>query len=124
MSMGLLGTTIDLHGGGSDLIFPHHECERAQSEAATGTTFVRHWMHCGMVACGGTKMSKSLRNLVFIGELAKIASYMLRGSYLRYNVGHAFPVFEFAPACGVCEAMRVWAVGVGLGTDSRGAAAE
>jgi L-cysteine:1D-myo-inositol 2-amino-2-deoxy-alpha-D-glucopyranoside ligase len=40
-----LGTTIDLHGGGSDLIFPHHECERAQSEAATGEPFVRHWMH-------------------------------------------------------------------------------
>ena len=42
-----LGTTIDLHGGGSDLIFPHHECERAQSEAATGEPFVRHWMHTG-----------------------------------------------------------------------------
>ena len=72
MSMGLLGTTIDLHGGGSDLIFPHHECERAQSEAATGTTFVRHWMHCGMVAYEGAKMSKSLGNLVFVSELAKI----------------------------------------------------
>ncbi|MYH88048.1 MAG: cysteine--tRNA ligase [Acidimicrobiaceae bacterium] len=73
MSMGLLGAGIDLHGGGSDLIFPHHECERAQSEAATGTTFVRHWMHCGMVAYEGTKMSKSLGNLVFVSELAKLA---------------------------------------------------
>ena len=69
----MLGTTIDLHGGGSDLIFPHHECERAQSEAATGTTFVRHWMHCGMVAYEGTKMSKSLGNLAFVSELAKLA---------------------------------------------------
>jgi L-cysteine:1D-myo-inositol 2-amino-2-deoxy-alpha-D-glucopyranoside ligase len=45
-----LGTTIDLHGGGSDLIFPHHECEAAQSEAATGEPFVRHWMHQAMVS--------------------------------------------------------------------------
>jgi L-cysteine:1D-myo-inositol 2-amino-2-deoxy-alpha-D-glucopyranoside ligase len=73
MSMGIFGETIDLHGGGSDLIFPHHECERAQSEAATGTTFVRHWMHTGMVAYEGTKMSKSLGNLVFVSELSKVA---------------------------------------------------
>ena len=48
-----LGTTIDLHGGGTDLIFPHHECERAQSEAATGEPFVRHWMHTAMVYMDG-----------------------------------------------------------------------
>ena len=66
-----LGTTIDLHGGGSDLIFPHHECEAAQSEAVTGEPFVRHWMHTGMVGLGGTKMSKSLGNLVFISDLLK-----------------------------------------------------
>ena len=64
-----LGTTIDLHGGGSDLIFPHHECERAQSEAATGEPFVRHWMHGPMVFMDGKKMSKSLGNLVFIDKL-------------------------------------------------------
>ena len=66
-----LGTTIDLHGGGSDLIFPHHECEAAQSESATGETFVRHWLHTPMVRLGGTKMSKSLGNLVFISDLLK-----------------------------------------------------
>ncbi|HET7488175.1 MAG TPA: cysteine--tRNA ligase [Acidimicrobiales bacterium] len=66
-----LGTTIDLHGGGSDLIFPHHECEAAQSEAATGEPFVRHWMHVGMVGLGGQKMSKSLGNLVFVSDLLK-----------------------------------------------------
>jgi L-cysteine:1D-myo-inositol 2-amino-2-deoxy-alpha-D-glucopyranoside ligase len=66
-----LGETIDLHGGGSDLIFPHHECETAQSEAATGSPFVRHWMHGGMVRLGGTKMSKSLGNLVFVHDLLK-----------------------------------------------------
>jgi len=66
-----LGTTIDLHGGGTDLIFPHHECEAAQSEAATGEPFVRHWMHVGMVGLGGEKMSKSLGNLVFVSDLLK-----------------------------------------------------
>jgi L-cysteine:1D-myo-inositol 2-amino-2-deoxy-alpha-D-glucopyranoside ligase len=66
-----LGTTIDLHGGGSDLIFPHHECEAAQSEAATGERFVRHWMHQAMVRMDGEKMSKSLGNLVFVHDLAK-----------------------------------------------------
>lgn len=64
-----LGTTIDLHGGGTDLIFPHHECERAQSEAATGEQFVKHWMHVAMVFMDGHKMSKSLGNLVFIDKL-------------------------------------------------------
>ncbi|HLN15464.1 MAG TPA: cysteine--tRNA ligase [Acidimicrobiales bacterium] len=66
-----LGTTLDLHGGGRDLVFPHHECERAQSEAVTGRTFVRHWLHAGLVGLGGTKMSKSLGNLVFVGDLLK-----------------------------------------------------
>jgi L-cysteine:1D-myo-inositol 2-amino-2-deoxy-alpha-D-glucopyranoside ligase len=66
-----LGTTIDLHGGGSDLIFPHHECEAAQSEAATGELFVRHWMHYGVVRLGDEKMSKSLGNLVFVSDLLK-----------------------------------------------------
>jgi L-cysteine:1D-myo-inositol 2-amino-2-deoxy-alpha-D-glucopyranoside ligase len=66
-----LGTTIDLHGGGADLVFPHHECEAAQSEAATGEPFVRHWMHQAMVSLGGRKMSKSLGNLVFVSDLVK-----------------------------------------------------
>ncbi len=66
-----LGTTIDLHGGGSDLIFPHHESERAQSEAATGEPFVRHWMHTALIGKDGAKMSKSLGNLVFVDALRK-----------------------------------------------------
>ncbi len=66
-----LGTTIDLHGGGSDLIFPHHECEAAQSRAATGEPLVRHWMHQAMVRMDGEKMSKSLGNLVFVSDLAQ-----------------------------------------------------
>ncbi len=71
LAMRELGTTIDLHGGGSDLIFPHHECEAAQSEAATGEPFVRHWMHQAMVRMDGEKMSKSLGNLVFVSELRR-----------------------------------------------------
>ena len=71
LAMRELAPTIDLHGGGTDLIFPHHECEAAQSEAATGQPFVRHWMHVGMVGLGGTKMSKSLGNLVFVSDLLK-----------------------------------------------------
>ncbi len=66
-----LGTTIDLHGGGTDLIYPHHECERAQSEAATGQPFVRHWMHVAMVWMDGHKMSKSRGNLVFVDALRR-----------------------------------------------------
>ncbi len=66
-----LGDTIDLHGGGADLIFPHHECEAAQSESATGKPFVRHWLHQAMVRMDGEKMSKSLGNLVFVSELRK-----------------------------------------------------
>jgi L-cysteine:1D-myo-inositol 2-amino-2-deoxy-alpha-D-glucopyranoside ligase len=66
-----LGTTIDLHGGGADLIFPHHECEMAQSEAATGEQFVKHWMHTALISMDGEKMSKSLGNLVFVDELLK-----------------------------------------------------
>ncbi len=66
-----LGETIDVHGGGRDLVFPHHECETAQSESVTGTEFVRHWLHVGVVGLRGQKMSKSLGNLVFVGDLLK-----------------------------------------------------
>lgn len=63
------GETIDLHGGGTDLVFPHHECETAQSEATTGQIFVRHWLHQAMVMLDGKKMSKSRGNLVFVSTL-------------------------------------------------------
>jgi L-cysteine:1D-myo-inositol 2-amino-2-deoxy-alpha-D-glucopyranoside ligase len=64
-----LGETLDVHGGGRDLVFPHHECETAQSESVTGRPFVRHWLHIGLVGLDGTKMSKSLGNLVFVRDL-------------------------------------------------------
>ena len=68
-----LGETLDVHGGGRDLVFPHHECEAAQSESVTGAPFVKHWMHVGLVALDGTKMSKSLGNLIFVEQLVERA---------------------------------------------------
>ena len=73
MAMHEHGPTIDLHGGGTDLIFPHHECEIAQSESLTGKPFVTHWLHSAMVNYEGEKMSKSLGNLVFVDDLLKRA---------------------------------------------------
>jgi cysteinyl-tRNA synthetase len=66
MATRYLGDTFDIHGGGTDLIFPHHECEIAQSEADTGKTFARYWLHNGMVNFGAEKMSKSLGNTLTI----------------------------------------------------------
>jgi cysteinyl-tRNA synthetase len=63
MSMAYLGQTFDIHTGGIDLIFPHHQDELAQSEAATGETFVHYWLHCAHLQMGGQKMSKSLGNI-------------------------------------------------------------
>ena len=69
MAMEILGETIDLHGGGADLIFPHHENEIAQSEAATGKAFVRHWFHVSHLLVENRKMSKSLGNLYTLDDV-------------------------------------------------------
>ncbi|MGZ3524424.1 MAG: cysteine--tRNA ligase [Thermodesulfobacteriota bacterium] len=71
MSQKYLGETFDIHGGGRDLIFPHHENEIAQSEAATGKPFVRYWIHNGFVNINKEKMSKSLGNILTIREILK-----------------------------------------------------
>ncbi|MGH7299771.1 MAG: cysteine--tRNA ligase [Candidatus Rokuibacteriota bacterium] len=71
MAIHYLGETFDLHGGGEDLIFPHHECEIAQAEGATGKPFVRYWLHNGLLNLGAEKMSKSLGNTLTIRELVK-----------------------------------------------------
>jgi len=79
MSMKYLGETFDIHGGGKDLIFPHHENEIAQSEAATGHPFARYWLHNGFVNINAEKMSKSLGNFFTIREvLEKYDSEVLR----------------------------------------------
>jgi cysteinyl-tRNA synthetase len=69
MNLAELGEQIDIHGGGNDLIFPHHENEIAQTESLTGKPFARYWVHNGMLQLGGEKMSKSLGNIVSIKEL-------------------------------------------------------
>jgi cysteinyl-tRNA synthetase len=71
MAMRYLGEAFDLHGGGQDLTFPHHECEIAQSEAATGKPFARYWLHNGLVNLGSEKMSKSLGNILTIEGLLR-----------------------------------------------------
>ena len=87
MSCSLLGDTFDVHGGGADLQFPHHENEIAQSEGATGHEFVRTWMHNGFLNVDDTKMSKSLNNFFTIQDVLKsvdgesIRFFMLRTQY-------------------------------------------
>jgi cysteinyl-tRNA synthetase len=71
MSMRILGPTLDIHGGGLDLQFPHHENELAQSESYTGVTFVRYWMHNGLMKTGHLKMSKSVGNEIVVSDLLK-----------------------------------------------------
>lgn len=69
MSTKYLGTTFDIHGGGMDLMFPHHECEIAQAKAGHGHTPARYWVHCNMVTINGQKMGKSLGNFITLKEL-------------------------------------------------------
>ena len=68
MNLHHLGEQIDIHGGGNDLIFPHHENEIAQTECLTGKTFARYWVHNGMLQLSGEKMSKSIGNLITVEE--------------------------------------------------------
>lgn len=71
MNMEAFGDQIDIHGGGRDLIFPHHENEIAQTEAVTGKKFANYWMHNGLIKINGQKMSKSLGNSIILGDLRK-----------------------------------------------------
>lgn len=87
MNLSHLGEQIDIHGGGNDLVFPHHENEIAQTECFTGKQFARYWMHNGMLQLQGEKMSKSLGNLVTIDEFLAhheadaLRMMILNGSY-------------------------------------------
>jgi L-cysteine:1D-myo-inositol 2-amino-2-deoxy-alpha-D-glucopyranoside ligase len=74
-----------VHGGGSDLVFPHHDAEIAQSENFTGVPFVKHWMHAAMVYCGEHKMSKSLGNMVFVADLIDGSPDALRLHLLSHH---------------------------------------
>lgn len=94
MSTCCLGETFDIHGGGPDLVFPHHENEIAQSEAATGKLYAQAWMHAGAVRVDGEKMSKSLGNFFTIRDvLAKyqpeVVRYLLVSSHYRSPINYA-----------------------------------
>lgn len=94
MSTRCLGETFDIHGGGPDLPFPHHENEIAQSEAATGKTYVHTWMHAGAVRVDNEKMSKSLGNFFTIREVLKnyhpeVLRYFLLSSHYRSPISYS-----------------------------------
>ncbi|MBW2305315.1 MAG: cysteine--tRNA ligase [Deltaproteobacteria bacterium] len=93
MSMKYLGESVDIHGGGGDLKFPHHESSIAQSEHLTGKQFVKYWMHTGMVRYKGEKMSKSLGNLVLLRDLKEKYSPNIIRTYLLSH--HYRSVWEF-----------------------------
>jgi L-cysteine:1D-myo-inositol 2-amino-2-deoxy-alpha-D-glucopyranoside ligase len=86
MSFAHLGPTVDIHGGGTDLIFPHHECENAQSTALGREPFVKHWVHTAPMLLGGEKMSKSLGNLVFVRDLVnRVDPAAIRMALMTYH---------------------------------------
>jgi cysteinyl-tRNA synthetase len=95
MSMAHLGPSFDIHTGGVDLIFPHHEDEIAQSEAATGQPFVRTWLHCAHLQSSGTKMAKSTGNIARVAELIEAGvspralRYALIAVHYRAGLNHS-----------------------------------
>jgi cysteinyl-tRNA synthetase len=99
-----LGETLDMHSGGHDNIFPHHENEIAQSEAANGTTFVRHWLHCGYLLVENQKMSKSLgnfftlRDLLDRGHEASAVRLLLLSTHYRKPLNFTFDGLRGAEA--------------------------
>lgn len=103
MSTKCLGNHFDIHGGGMDLSFPHHENEIAQSECATGEHYVNTWMHCGFVRIDNEKMSKSLNNFFTIREVlkvfqAEVIRYFLLASHYRSPVNYSQENLESAKA--------------------------
>jgi L-cysteine:1D-myo-inositol 2-amino-2-deoxy-alpha-D-glucopyranoside ligase len=107
MSSKLLGMPIDIHGGGMDLIFPHHECEIAQSESLGVSPFAKHWLHAAPMLLYGEKMSKSLGNLIFAKDLLKTGYgspaalrlalfnyHYATGGEWRWELWHAAKQFE------------------------------
>ncbi|OGT22225.1 MAG: cysteine--tRNA ligase [Gammaproteobacteria bacterium RIFCSPHIGHO2_02_FULL_42_13] len=94
MSMGTLGETIDIHGGGADLLFPHHENEIAQSESASSKPFVKTWMHAGYLQTNKTKMSKSSDNFFTIRDVlayfsGEVARYFLLSGHYRSPLNYS-----------------------------------
>jgi cysteinyl-tRNA synthetase len=96
MSMRHLGTSFDIHTGGIDLIFPHHEDEIAQSEAATGQTFVGTWLHCDHLRLGGAKMARRVGNIARVADLLAegVSPRALRYALIRVNYRQALEYTE------------------------------
>ncbi|PLR84798.1 cysteine--tRNA ligase [Bacillus canaveralius] len=94
-----LGDTIDIHAGGQDLAFPHHENEIAQSEALTGKTFARYWMHNGYINIDNEKMSKSLGNFVLVNDIIKVHDpqvlrFFMLSVHYRHPVNYSHELLE------------------------------
>jgi cysteinyl-tRNA synthetase len=104
MSMKYLGESFDLHTGGVDNVFPHHENEIAQSEGATGKPFVKYWMHCGYLVVDGKKMSKSLgnfhtlRQILAKGYSGREVRYALMSAHYRQSLNFTFDALDGARA--------------------------
>ncbi|MGM0595678.1 MAG: cysteine--tRNA ligase [Myxococcota bacterium] len=95
MSLHYLGNNFDIHGGGKDLIFPHHENEIAQSEGGTGEGFAKYWMHNGFVTVNGVKMSKSLGNFISLQDASDLAlpevwRYLILSSHYKSPIDFSF----------------------------------
>lgn len=101
MSMKYLGETLDIHAGGPDLTFPHHENEIAQSEGATGKQFVRYWMHVGYLNIDKQKMSKSLGNILTVREIRKnvdpqVVRFFMLSAHYRSPINFSFELLDQA----------------------------
>lgn len=101
MSMDILGETFDIHGGGMDLVFPHHEDEIAQSEAATGKEYVRYWLHNGFINVDDEKMSKSLGNFFTLKEIFEkydplAVRYLFLGTHYRSPINFSDKILDQA----------------------------
>ncbi|MDQ6793410.1 MAG: cysteine--tRNA ligase [Chloroflexota bacterium] len=112
MSMAYLGPSFDIHTGGIDLIFPHHEDEIAQSEAATGQPFVQTWLHCAHLQMGGAKMAKSTGNIARVGELldAGISARALRYALISVHYRQALNFSEDSLAAAAAAVARLEAL--------------
>ena len=107
MSMKYLGETLDIHTGGEDNIFPHHECEIAQSEGATGKPFVKYWVHTRHLLVDGAKMSKSLGNFYTLRDLLEKGHDALAIRYLLLSTHYSQPLnFTMDGLAGAAQAVR------------------
>ena len=112
MSMKYLGETIDIHGGGMENKFPHHDCEIAQSEAATGKPYVRFWMHNNMVTVNGIKMGKSLKNSVNLKDIFKendplVIRFFVLQSHYRSQLDYSLSAIK-ASTTGLEKLRETW----------------